>query len=323
MSGQYIAPQLLPVNKPDYAWDAVDNLILRYRYEFMPKGIVTRFIVETHLLIDDQDTVWRNGVVLADDWARAEVTENYSRNTINVRISGRTKKPFLEKVRYELWKIHESYEQLKYEELIPCNCYKCRSNQKPQMYSYNLLMKYISDNRYNIECRDSYKRIDVRSLISDITTQLDPHDMTTIEGNLRLLKEEVMHAPTRAPFGFYQDNRVIHKTEIQQYGVGDNVAGNKIKGDSHANSQRISELDSAQLCRAIKTLLEDLEQDYNPNTPRGQSNIHRDALNAIRDDIELKQALKDSFKAGLGENLMQMIGHPLAKSLLQDCKNLL
>ncbi|KAB1990985.1 COR domain-containing protein, partial [Haemophilus parainfluenzae] len=44
----YIAPQLLELNPPDYPWDDSQNLILRYRYEFLPKGILTRLIVELH-----------------------------------------------------------------------------------------------------------------------------------------------------------------------------------------------------------------------------------------------------------------------------------
>jgi Leucine-rich repeat (LRR) protein len=47
-SCNYIAPQLLDINQPDYSGDDTNNLILRYKYEFMPKGILTRFIVETH-----------------------------------------------------------------------------------------------------------------------------------------------------------------------------------------------------------------------------------------------------------------------------------
>src|SRR6476469_1349319 len=84
--GQYIAPQLLPLETPDYAWDDTDNLILRYEYDFMPKGIITRFIVEMHLLIyrpqpslpkGRGDIVWRDGVILADNYAKAEVIEDY------------------------------------------------------------------------------------------------------------------------------------------------------------------------------------------------------------------------------------------------------
>ena len=60
----YIAPQLLTKIKPDYSWDKNNNLILRYTYEFMPKGIITQFIVVMHQDIDKQQNVWRSGVVL-------------------------------------------------------------------------------------------------------------------------------------------------------------------------------------------------------------------------------------------------------------------
>ena len=55
--GSYIAPQLLTKNQPDYDWDETGNLFLRYTYDFMPKGILTRFIVEMHRLIADQNLV--------------------------------------------------------------------------------------------------------------------------------------------------------------------------------------------------------------------------------------------------------------------------
>ena len=86
--GNFIAPQLLSENQPDYTWDETDNLILRYTYEFMPKGILTRFIVEMHRRIADQKLVWRTGVVLEKDKARAEVMEHYGARRITIRVSG-------------------------------------------------------------------------------------------------------------------------------------------------------------------------------------------------------------------------------------------
>lgn len=41
----YIAPQLLTENQPKYKWKNEDNIIVKYTYEFMPKGILTQFIV--------------------------------------------------------------------------------------------------------------------------------------------------------------------------------------------------------------------------------------------------------------------------------------
>jgi hypothetical protein len=37
---------------PDYTWDDRDNLFLRYQYDFfMPKGILSQFIVQMHRYI--------------------------------------------------------------------------------------------------------------------------------------------------------------------------------------------------------------------------------------------------------------------------------
>jgi hypothetical protein len=88
----YIAPQLLTENQPLYDWDASDNLLLRYTYEFMPKGILTQFIVATHPVIADHRCVWKSGVVLEKDQTRAEVIEYYGRREIRIRVAGKHKK---------------------------------------------------------------------------------------------------------------------------------------------------------------------------------------------------------------------------------------
>ncbi|MEH2421179.1 MAG: COR domain-containing protein [Nostoc sp.] len=71
--GKYIAPQLLSANQPSYDWNQTNNLILRYTYEFMPKGIITQFIVDMHELINQQKCVYKSGVVLSKDQTKAEV----------------------------------------------------------------------------------------------------------------------------------------------------------------------------------------------------------------------------------------------------------
>ena len=61
------APQLLSPEQPDYPWEASGGLVVRYDYGFLPKGIVTRFIVAMHRLIADPKLVWRTGVILERD----------------------------------------------------------------------------------------------------------------------------------------------------------------------------------------------------------------------------------------------------------------
>ncbi|WP_404784437.1 COR domain-containing protein [Altericista sp. CCNU0014] len=171
----YIAPQLLSPNQPEYDWDDTNNLILRYHYEFMPKGMLTRFIVEMHRLIDSE-LVWKEGVILKDENARAEVIEAYYKNEIRIRITGKLKKPLLESIRHEFRKIHESYNKpedspekhrLRYQEFIPCNCSYCKGTQTPFSYSLDRLQARLKSDRRQIECDISYEMIDVRSLIDD------------------------------------------------------------------------------------------------------------------------------------------------------------
>jgi internalin A len=163
----YIAPQLLSPNQPDYEWDDTKNLILRYQYEFMPKGMLTRFIVEMHRLIN-HDLVWKEGVILIKDNARAEVIEAYYKNEICIRLSGKLKKPLLEAIRHEFSKIHDSYgDRLRYQEYIPCNCLVCNGSQMPHTYALQRLQERLRNDRDTVECDISYELIDIRDLIDD------------------------------------------------------------------------------------------------------------------------------------------------------------
>ena len=165
--GEYIAPQLLSEKQPDYLWDGNENLFLQYRYEFMPKGILLQFIVAMSNSIWNQ-VVWKSGVLLEKDDARAEVVEYYGKRQIHVRVSGSNKKALMTIVTYELDKIHEAYKQLKYDKMIPCNCTKCKTNETPHFYTLERLQKRLADNRPRVECEISYEEVSIRSLIDDV-----------------------------------------------------------------------------------------------------------------------------------------------------------
>ncbi len=172
----YIAPQLLSIEKADYTWGDAHNLILRYTYTFMPKGILTRFIVETHPWIEQQKLVWKSGVVLNKDQTRAEIIENYNQREIKIRVAGNRTKELMAVITHELEKIHNSYERLQYQTLVPCNCETCKNLPTPYSYSLEKLNKRLSDRRYQIECENSYEMVDVRRLIDDVMFQPDRTD---------------------------------------------------------------------------------------------------------------------------------------------------
>jgi len=166
--GTYIAPQLLTENQPEYDWDENENLILRYTYEFMPKGIIAKFIVAMNRIITEQKLVWKSGVILEKDETKAEVIEDYGKREIKIRITGKHKKELMTIVTFELDIIHNSYNRLKYKKLIPCNCTKCRYSQEPYFYPFDTLTRFKGDMIYQIQCQNSYEMVDVRNLINDI-----------------------------------------------------------------------------------------------------------------------------------------------------------
>ncbi len=171
--GSFIAPSLLSIDRPDYDWEETNNLILRYDYEFMPKGLITRLIVEMHELIEPDDNVqglvWKSGVVLSHGNARAEVIENYNKSELSIRVTGAQQKTLLDWIRREIYKIHSTYPNIEVEELIPCNCKECDGNPKPYLYKLSDLERRVTNKRYEVECEKSYTMVNVQRLISNIT----------------------------------------------------------------------------------------------------------------------------------------------------------
>ncbi len=168
----YIAPQLLSEKQPEYNWNKSENLILRYTYDFMPKGIITQFIVAMHSLIDEQKYVWKSGVILSADETKAEVIEYYDKREIKIRIEGLQKRDLLTRVTHELDKIHDSYKKLKFNKLIPCNCSVCKNNQEPYFYQFENLRNRIAHKIYDVQCEKSYEQVNVSGLINDVMDRI-------------------------------------------------------------------------------------------------------------------------------------------------------
>ncbi|MEH2302830.1 MAG: hypothetical protein V7K88_28610 [Nostoc sp.] len=164
----------------------------------MPKGIITQFIVAIHELINEQQCVWKSGVVLSKDQTKAEVIEYYGKREIKIRVSGRHKRDLMTIVTYELDKIHDSYKRLKYNKLIPCNCGTCKHSQEPYFYPFERLQKFRADKQERIQCQKSYQMVDVLGLIDDVIGRREllkveqqmsgnslPNYSVTIGGNVR------------------------------------------------------------------------------------------------------------------------------------------
>lgn len=163
----YIAPQLLSSEQPPYPWEQTGGLVVRYEYVFLPKGILTRFIVAMHRLIAGVGRlVWKTGVVLERDGSRAEVIEEYSQRRIRVRVSGPSPHGLLAIVDEQLERLHASFPRLQYERFLPCPCGECQVKAEPYGFALDKLVKMARKGQA-IQCHASGEMVDAARLVRE------------------------------------------------------------------------------------------------------------------------------------------------------------
>ncbi|HJH28529.1 MAG TPA: GTP-binding protein, partial [Methanosarcinaceae archaeon] len=122
----HLVAELLPSSEPAFEWDSTDNLRFYYRYDFMPAGLMTRFIVRLHEDLEEKSNgtqlCWREGAVLFWEDTHAFVKVKPSDKLIEIKINGSKKKELLAIIRRELDHINKSIKKVKITKEIPCSC---------------------------------------------------------------------------------------------------------------------------------------------------------------------------------------------------------
>ncbi|MBN2286942.1 MAG: TIR domain-containing protein [Tissierellales bacterium] len=169
----FLVPEMLPGDRPNFQWNDEDNLIFEYHYDFMPKGIITRFIVINHNLIENE-LFWKNGVILKKENTRARVICDQYNRKISISIFGIYAKEFLAIIRNQFEYINASLNHPSLQEMIPCNCSQCKHDLKPIYFNYEYLLKRREKNKSTIDCPKSIKEISIESLLSGIQIEKKP-----------------------------------------------------------------------------------------------------------------------------------------------------
>ena len=176
---EYIAPQLLSLIQPDFAWDKAGALHFRYFYPFMPKGILTRLIVRLHDAIKYENgngLVWRTGVVFDKMGCVAKVEETKivttGQQVITIEIHGYSqhRKLLLYEICRTIEGIHkESFSNINFERQIPCNCDHCKNLEEPGFFDYSEILDYINDEIDKIRCKVKVRNeVPINNLLGDI-----------------------------------------------------------------------------------------------------------------------------------------------------------
>jgi len=169
--GVFLVPQLLSEEPIDYEWNNSDqNLQFEFRYDFMPKGILTQFIAKSQTEIVGEN-YWRFGVLLEYENTRAIVIEYYFEKKIKIKLAGENGKDFLGIIRKNLKEINRNFYDLQVIEMIPCNCKHCISSETPHFYNYTKLKERLKRGKATIECYNSYENVNIYTLLYDVGTQ--------------------------------------------------------------------------------------------------------------------------------------------------------
>lgn len=216
----FIAPQLLSSDRPSYSWPQSGSLNVRYEYPFLPKGILTRFIVTMHRLIAEGNLVWKTGVVLERDNTRAEIIEEYSQRRIRVRVAGADPRGLLSIVYEHLERLHASFPRLQYERYLPCPCSECAEKTEPYSFALDKLIKMARKGQ-SIQCYESGDMIDAAKLVREILpAALIRADANAVLPNLEITS--VQGPEVFVSYGWTDESiAIVDRLEgaLQEYGI--------------------------------------------------------------------------------------------------------
>lgn len=163
----YLIPALLPVSAPEYKWENDNEIIFKYSYEFMPKGILDRFIVRYNELIYN-NIFWRKGVIITSLKSTSIIQEYTYENIIEIRVQGENKRKLLSLIQEGFESIHNTLNQPKVTKLIPCICSECVSNKNPYYFDYESLLKGKEKKIKSFQCANSFDDVNVFHLLEGV-----------------------------------------------------------------------------------------------------------------------------------------------------------
>ncbi len=170
----YIIPELLPAAATSQIQLAAHSgdfsLRFLYLYDFMPGGIISRFIARNHALVNNQN-YWKNGVELSFEDAAALLRgDRHSRKLTVTATGGSCKNELMGIIKYELNHIHRTLNMEPdnhYKEKIPCPCPKCSAEnaKNPYRFDYPMLLRRWEKGKTTIDCRASDEEIQLSRLL--------------------------------------------------------------------------------------------------------------------------------------------------------------
>lgn len=168
---KFLIPDLLSKEEPDLNWSYDDSLAFQYHYNFLPNSIISRFIVRMHPYIS-RDTYWRTGVVLKKGQNKALIKADLEDRKIFIYVAGNehTRRNFLEIVRADFDRIHQTIPKIEAKEKVPLPGYE------NIVVDYGHLLDLEAMGEETLIPEGLKQRVSVKKLLDGIETEEDRKD---------------------------------------------------------------------------------------------------------------------------------------------------
>lgn len=210
----WLVPQLLPPSKPAELkdWAQPGDLVLRYRYEFMPKGLISRLMVRMHRFVPRPEMGWTTGVLFERDGTQVLVEIPPNGGEIVLRARGQEHKELLSVIAADLDALNATFPRLeeKVSKLVPCNCAKCQTLTEPEFFEQKRLLQRKKDDKLKVECPGSYIEVAVLELLDGIKTDRLPGWAKEDKPDMSLIRDLIESGQTRRALEVLQKT---HPTE--------------------------------------------------------------------------------------------------------------
>jgi internalin A len=178
---------------------------------------------------------------------------------------------------------------------------------------FNVLLQFLEDRQFEIQCQKSYTMVNVRRLIDEVIEPIREDKRSHFTENL----------PTVNQIYNIENVENMNNNPTPNIG-GDYVRGDKIMGDKVIRDKIGTQINNAQnLAQAvveIQALLDNLSETYNPNTEAGQAKICKEAIDSIEQNPTLKARIINAIKEGSYTALEEAVDRPTVKILMATFK---
>jgi internalin A len=197
-----LIPQLLPYQPPSPlpAWPSVGmdapesvHVEMVYRFDFVPAGVMSWFIVRTHRYTRNQH--WREGALLAYQGHVARVELIPMLRELRLVVWGVQPYTFFVILKETLDLILTRFAGLRVRREVPCICHLQRGATQPcrEVYRYEEdLVRRLEHGKETIQCPESYEDVSVLQLLYGIHIKTASAVMADVEAGQRKILQQLM-----------------------------------------------------------------------------------------------------------------------------------